>query len=164
MRSLTRSERRHVEEVSARLTAEEETAKVKEEQEVWEALAAEQAETNAELLARLNTVQEAAQDEPIPSDVPLELNEAETRALIDSQLRDAGWQADTQRLRHRRYARSGPCHCNSGMADLSGPVDYALFLEERCVGLIEAKRDSTDVPGVLAQAMRYGRDVRLDPA
>ena len=38
----------------------------------------------------MNKVREAAQDEPIPADVLLDLNEAETRALIDSQLRDAG--------------------------------------------------------------------------
>ncbi len=153
------------EEARLRLTAEEQTAKAKEEQEVWEALAAEQAETNAELLARLNTLQEAAQDEPIPSDVPLELNEAETRALIDSQLRDAGWQADTQTLRHAKGTRPDQA-CAIAIAEWptsSGLVDYALFLDERCVGLIEAKRDSTDVPGVLTQAMRYGRDVRLDP-
>ena len=35
---------------------------------------------------------------------------------------------------------------------LSGPVDYALFHGKTLVGLIEAKKTSVDVPGVLTQA------------
>ncbi|MDO6757043.1 type I restriction-modification system endonuclease [Phaeobacter inhibens] len=152
-------------EAQRRLSAEEQVAQAKEEREVWEALAAEHEETNTELLSRLNAAQEAAQDAPIPADVPLVLNETETRALIDSQLRDAGWEADTQRLRHSKGARPDQARAIAiaEWPTTSGPVDYALFLDGLCVGLIEAKHDRTDVPGVLSQTMRYGRDVRLDP-
>jgi len=153
------------EEVRLRMSAEELAAKAEEERGVWETLATEHEETNAELQSRLKKVEEAAQGEPIPSDVPLELNEAETRALIDSQLRDAGWEADTQTLRHAKGTRPDQAHAIAiaEWPTSSGPVDYALFMAGRCVGLIEAKPERTDVPGVLKQAMRYGRDVRLDP-
>jgi type I restriction enzyme R subunit len=42
-------------------------------------------------------------------------------------------------------------------------VDYALFIEGRCVAVVEAKRDVTDVPGRLGQAKRYARDIKLTP-
>src|SRR5690606_24455360 len=45
----------------------------------------------------------------------------------------------------------------------SGPVDYALFVGLRCVGVIEAKRMAKDVPSVLDQARRYAQDILLDP-
>ena len=45
----------------------------------------------------------------------------------------------------------------------SGPADYALFIEGRCVGVIEAKRGVKDVPGRLGQSKRYARDVKLTP-
>ncbi|MCP5922229.1 hypothetical protein NL350_28205, partial [Klebsiella pneumoniae] len=45
----------------------------------------------------------------------------------------------------------------------SGPVDYALFIEGRCVGVIEAKRGVKDVPGRLGQAKRYARGIQLTP-
>jgi type I restriction enzyme R subunit len=43
----------------------------------------------------------------------------------------------------------------------TGPVDYALFLDGRCVGVIEAKKGTTDVPGRLSQAHRYARGIKL---
>jgi type I restriction enzyme R subunit len=43
----------------------------------------------------------------------------------------------------------------------SGPVDYALFLKGRCIGVIEAKKVGTDVPAVLEQTKRYARYINL---
>lgn len=152
-------------EAERRLSAEEQAAQAAEERQVWEALALEHEETNAELVARLAQEQAAIEEEPIPADVPLDLSEAETRALIDSQLRDAGWAADTPTLRHAKGIRPDHAHAIAiaEWPTTSGPVDYALFLGGRCVGVIEAKPEGTDVPGVLKQAMRYGQDIRLDP-
>ena len=42
-------------------------------------------------------------------------------------------------------------------------MDYDLFVDGQCVGLIEAKRQSTDVPGVLGQTRRYALDLTVDP-
>ena len=42
-------------------------------------------------------------------------------------------------------------------------MDYALFLDGRCIGVVEAKREVRDVPGRLGQAKRYARDVQLTP-
>lgn len=93
----------------------------------------------------------------------IELDEATTRVLIDEQLRSAGWEADSAGLRHASGARPEPAR-NMAIAEWpteSGPVDYALFVDGRCVGVVEAKRQFRDVPGRIGQAKRYARDIRL---
>lgn len=95
----------------------------------------------------------------------IELDEATTRVLIDEQLRAAGWETDTVLLRHSAGARP---QYSKAMAiaewpTKSGPVDYALFVDGRCVGVIEAKRQVSDVPGRIGQAKRYARDIALLP-
>lgn len=77
------------------------------------------------------------------ADKTIELSEADTRKLIDAQLRDAGWEVDTDGLRWERGTRPQKGR-NLAIAEWptsSGPVDYALFCGMRCVGVIEAKRD-----------------------
>lgn len=95
----------------------------------------------------------------------IELSEADTRDLIDIALQDAGWEADHRELRQSRGV--SPEHGrNIAIAEWktsSGPVDYALFSGLICVGVIEAKRESKDVPGVLQQAERYARDIQFPP-
>ena len=91
------------------------------------------------------------------------VDEADTRALIDVQLAAAGWEADTTTLRWSEGARpevgrrlaiaEWPCE--------KGRADYALFIDERCVGVVEAKRKAADVSGALAQAERYARTLQL---
>src|SRR5919199_3178870 len=75
-----------------------------------------------------------------------------------------GWEAASTRLRHSLGTRP---ERKRAMAiaewpTVSGPVDYALFVDGRCIGVIEAKRAKIDVPAVLEQAKRYARDIRLD--
>jgi type I restriction enzyme R subunit len=96
----------------------------------------------------------------------LEIDEATTRVLIDEQLRGVGWRVDSATLRHAAGIRPGPAEAIAiaEWPTRSGPVDYALFLEGRCVGVIEAKRRIRDVPGRLGQAKRYARDIALNPA
>lgn len=93
----------------------------------------------------------------------IELDEATTRVLIDDQLRAAGWQVDSQELRYAKGARpqAGQAIAIAEWPTESGPVDYALFIEGRCVGVIEAKRGVRDVPGRLGQSKRYARDIKL---
>lgn len=93
----------------------------------------------------------------------IELDEATTRVLIDEQLRAAGWEADTAVLRHSAGVRpqQGKAMAIAEWPTKSGPVDYALFVDGRCVGVIEAKRQVSDVPGRIGQAKRYARDIEL---
>ncbi|MFM7641326.1 MAG: type I restriction endonuclease [Cyanobium sp.] len=93
----------------------------------------------------------------------MELDEAATRELIDEQLRQAGWEADSQRLRHSRGGRPEK-HRNLAIAEWptsSGPADYVLFVGLTPLAVVEAKRAHKDVVGVLPQAERYCRDVLL---
>lgn len=92
-------------------------------------------------------------------------DEAANRLLIDLQLREAGWEADTEALRHSLGGRpmAGRNLAIAEWPTSSGPVDYALFAEERGVAVVEAKRRAVDVPAVLDQARRYARDIELPP-
>ncbi len=93
----------------------------------------------------------------------IELDEATTRVLIDDQLRAAGWTVDSVLLRHAKGARPeyGKSMAIAEWPTKSGPVDYALFIDGRCVGVIEAKREITYVPGRLGQSKRYAIGVEL---
>lgn len=91
-----------------------------------------------------------------------QLDEVATRHLIDAQLRDAGWEADTVTLRYSAGTRPQPGR-NLAIAEwptASGPVDYALFAGVELIGVAEAKRYSVDLPSVLGQARRYAQDIQ----
>ena len=92
----------------------------------------------------------------------IDLDEVTTRKLIDEQLRQAGWEADTQALRWSAGTRPQKGR-NLAIAEVptaSGPVDYVLFRGLVAVAVVEAKRGSVDVSGVLAhQSQRYARDI-----
>ncbi|MBK1854991.1 type I restriction-modification system endonuclease [Verrucomicrobiaceae bacterium 5K15] len=89
-----------------------------------------------------------------------EMDEATTRRIIDQQLIDAGWEADSIKLRHARGTR--PKHGrNIAIAEYptsGGPADYVLFAGLIPIAAVEAKRDNTDVAGKIPQAQRYSRD------
>ena len=96
------------------------------------------------------------------------MTEAETRMLIDSQLRDAGWEADTDNLRYSKGSRPKKGH-NMAIAEWPvkalGPgtdrADYALFIGLQLVGIIEAKRAQRDVPAILDnQCKLYATNIR----
>ena len=140
----------------------------------WENYAAETEAKAAAALAELAVQQTAAAAAP-PQQLDLlaqaasravegiEIDEATTRVLIDDQLRASGWSVDSMRLRHSAGVRPeyGKAMAIAEWPTRSGPVDYALFIDGRCVGVVEAKRSVKDVPGRLGQAKRYARDVAL---
>ncbi|MDB5692616.1 MAG: Type restriction-modification system, restriction subunit [Alphaproteobacteria bacterium] len=127
-------------------------------QEVLARLQAQAAAAPPAQLALLAAAGAAAADR-------IDIDEAATRAIIDGQLRAAGWKADTLMLRHSAGARPsyGEAMAIAEWPTKSGPADYALFVDGRCVGIVEAKRKLTDVPGRLGQAKRYARDIALTP-
>lgn len=130
---------------------------------------AEQARADAE--RRLTEQQAQAPVDPSPivaaasrAASHLDLSEAQTRQLIDAQLRAAGWEVDTVHLRFSAGTRPQKGR-NLAIAEWptgNGPADYALFVGLRPVGVVEAKRKGKAVMGSLEQAARYSRGFRLD--
>lgn len=95
-------------------------------------------------------------------------SEAETRYLIDEQLRKVGWEADTERLRYSRGTRPTKGH-NIAIAEWPtdsaignrGYVDYALFAGMQLVATVEAKAIHKDIPSVIDyQCKDYSRNIR----
>jgi type I restriction enzyme R subunit len=95
----------------------------------------------------------------------LSLDESETRQLIDEQLRDRGWEADTAKLRYASGARPAKGR-NMAIAEwptASGPADYALFVGTRLIGVVEAKRKRKNVSTAIDQAQRYSEGFSIAP-
>ena len=93
----------------------------------------------------------------------LHLDEAATRQLIDAQLQQVGWEADTVNLRYGKGVRPQPGR-NLAIAEwptASGPADYVLFIGLMPVATVEAKRKNVDVSTNLRQAKRYSRDFQF---
>lgn len=89
----------------------------------------------------------------------LKLTEAETRILIDEQLRNAGWEANTEVLRYGKGSRPEKGR-NLAIAEWpvkKGYADYALFVGFELIGLVEAKRQSKNIPSDIEQAKNYAR-------
>ena len=140
------------------------------EQSFWEQMAVEAEGAKAALEKRLATQQALAitqSKESIAAFVTaanaaataLHLDETETRKLIDHQLRQAGWEADSATLRYSAGARPEKGR-NLAIAEwptASGPADYVLFVGFTPMAAVEAKRNNTDVSGALQQAKRYSR-------
>ena len=95
-------------------------------------------------------------------------SEAETRYLIDEQLRKVGWEADTELLRYSKGIRPVKGR-NIAIAEWPtdstvgnhGRVDYALFIDTQMVAAIEAKAIHKDIPSVIDyQCKDYSKNIR----
>lgn len=125
-------------------------------------------------------VSRAAQAAAVPEDIRRKraavaagkrhVSEAETRYLIDEQLRKVGWEADSETLRHSLGTRPQAGR-NLAIAEWPtdssvgnrGFADYALFAGTRLVGIIEAKAGHKDIPAVLDhQCKDYARHIRKE--
>lgn len=97
----------------------------------------------------------------------IELDEGETRNIIDEKLRATGWDADSEVLRYSQGTRpmknrnmaiaEWPTNSKTGN---NGRADYALFIGLRLVGIVEAKRGSKDVAADLDQSKRYAKNIK----
>ena len=99
-------------------------------------------------------------------------SEAETRYLIDQQLCQVGWEADTENLRYSKGTRPVKGR-NLAIAEWPtdsklgnrGRVDYALFIGLKLAAVIEAKAEHKDIPSVLDyQGKDYPRCIRGEDA
>jgi type I restriction enzyme R subunit len=95
----------------------------------------------------------------------IELDEADTRRLIDAQLEEFGWLADSTTRTYKLGARPAK-GVNQAIAEWpteSGPVDYVLFHGLQPLAVVEAKRFDTDVSTVVSdQAARYAQTLRFE--
>lgn len=102
--------------------------------------------------------------------VNVHLSEAQTRELIDEQLRKVGWEADTTTLRYSKGTRptkgknlaiaEWPTDSTTGN---NGYADYALFIGDKMVGIVEAKKKHTNVSSVLdGQCKDYARHIKAE--
>ena len=98
----------------------------------------------------------------------VKLTEAETRKLIDEQLRKVGWEVDTATLRYSKGTRPAK---GKKIAIAEWPVksaegndkwaDYALFIDEQLIGIIEAKAFEKSVYGIIDnQCKEYARNIK----
>lgn len=98
------------------------------------------------------------------------LTEAETRIIIDDQLRKYGWEVDTNNLRYSKGTRPQKGR-NLAIAEFptdstvtkGGYADYALFVGLKLVAIIEAKKASVDIPSVIDyQCKDYARMIKAE--
>ena len=92
-----------------------------------------------------------------------QLTEAETRQLIDRQLQQAGWEADSENLNNWKYKTAPQKGHNMAIAEWVLPngqrADYALFKGLEFYGIVEAKKWDQDIAGQMAQHKEYSREV-----
>ena len=95
-------------------------------------------------------------------------NEAQTRCLIDEQLRLSGWEANTQNLRYSKGTRPvkgrniaiSEWPTNSAFYK-NGYADYAFFVGEKLVALLDAKKMSEDVASTIdVQVKDYAAHIK----
>ena len=98
------------------------------------------------------------------------MSEAQTRELIDEQLRKVGWEVDTKELRYSKGTRptkgknlaiaEWPTDSTTGN---NGYADYALFIGEKLVGIVEAKKKHTNISSVLdGQCKAYAKLIKAE--
>ena len=100
----------------------------------------------------------------------IELTEAETRIIIDDQLRKYGWEVDTNSLRYSKGTRPQKGR-NLAIAEFptdsivtkGGFADYALFVGLKLVAIVEAKKASIDISSVIDnQCKDYARTIKAE--
>jgi type I restriction enzyme R subunit len=155
-------------------TVEQKLQETQDEQRLWEQMATEAEQEKARLLEKLAELQEtaAAQPKSIAAQFvqaantaakSVQLDEAETRKLIDQQLRQAGWQVESALQTYAKGDRPerGKNKAIAEWPTANGPADYVLFVGLMPVGIVEAKRKNLDVSATLQQAKRYSRGFAL---
>ena len=144
----------------------------------FEALIAEQekkiAELSKQLAAVTTTVSGTTQKERVKQSEKvssmMNWTEAQTRCLIDEQLQKAGWEADTKNLRFSKGTRPVKGR-NIAIAEWptdsafykNGYADYAFFIGEKLVAVMDAKKASEDVASTIdVQVKDYATHIKAE--
>lgn len=93
----------------------------------------------------------------------LDMNEAQTRVLIDEQLQKAGWECDSGNLNYKTHKTLPEKGKNRAIAEWpcgSKWADYALFIGEELYGIVEAKRYAQDISSNLDQSKIYAEHIQ----
>jgi type I restriction enzyme R subunit len=158
------------EEAEQRLSAEQRAALADKERAEWEALAQAFEDDKARVSAELASLQANAAASPpetiqaivkqgLAAGEELDLDERETRRLIDAQLRATGWEADSETVSYKTGMKPQKGR-NIAIAEWptsNGPADYVLFCGLTVMAVVEAKRKNKDVPALVQHAKRYSR-------
>lgn len=164
--ALTAAQKAEQDRLQAILTAESAAARHQreiEERKTWEALAHDADRQLQEFVAQAqNQAQTAKVSFAVAANEAagaIDLDEQATRALVDQRLRDRGWDANSVELRFGKGVRpvKGQNMAIAEWPTQSGPADYALFVGEICVGIVEAKRYRKNVSAAVDQAERYSK-------
>lgn len=99
--------------------------------------------------------QEAIKERGAVAAQRIDLSEEETRTIIDDQLRQAGWEVDSQRINYRNHQTLPEKGKNKAIAEWKAGrrwADYALFIGEELYAIVEAKPYAQDISTNLRQA------------
>ncbi|WP_310125352.1 type I restriction-modification system endonuclease [Pseudomonas oryzihabitans] len=151
--------------------------KMNEDARVYEQLAQEReeelAKARADFEIRLKALQQQLENQPQAAQQvtrriqqatsQFDLNEDLTRILIDQQLNDAGWEADSLDLTYGKGARPEKGK-NKAIAEWptckpNEDADYVLFAGLTPVAIVEAKRKRINIANRIPQAERYSRQL-----
>lgn len=89
----------------------------------------------------------------------MELEWQTRRDRIDRRLKELGWSLTPFRTAITLDGLTA--HAVTEFETANGPADYALVLDGRLIGIIEAKRRNVDPENVLSQAERYARGLAV---
>src|SRR3954449_1674390 len=83
------------------------------------------------------------------------------KTRVDGRLRALGWEL----VPHSSFFRPEKAHLQAveEFPTENGPADYALFVNGRILGIIEAKKLSLGPQNVLVQAQRYSEGAKDNP-
>jgi type I restriction enzyme R subunit len=151
------------------MEAEEKAAEAEAERSDWEALAVEyEQEVEASRLRQIELLPEVPTETDLKQVADrtqmaaeeLDLNEADTRKIIDDQLRRIGWEVDSETITWKSRVRpqKGKNLAISEWPCGTGRADYVLFVGEKAIAVIEAKRRNKNVVSALEQSKRYARE------
>lgn len=159
----------------AKESAEERAQREAADRATWEALAQEAETARNTIAAQLSELQANSAATPAQQKAEtlafiekaaaaITLDEASTRAIIDRQLRDRGWDVDSANLRYAKGARpaKGRAMAIAEWPTDSGPADYALFIDTKLIAVVEAKRRNKNVSAAIDQAERYAKGFRFE--
>ncbi|MBH3463606.1 type I restriction-modification system endonuclease [Pseudomonas carnis] len=165
--------KREAEEYS--VLAEQMDAESREHKQLADAHEAELNKLRAEFEQRLTALQQRLETKPQSTQQVVyktqqasssfDLSEDLTRILIDQQLIEAGWEADSLDLIYSKGARPEKGK-NKAIAEwpTSSPkacADYVLFAGLLPVAIVEAKRKRINIADRITQAERYAREFKI---
>lgn len=148
-------------------------SQTQEEKANWERIALEAEKEKSEINAQLEALQSVSAAHPSDvapraerlahTEISTPIDEAATRTLIDQQLRDAGWEADTTSLRYGLGTRPQKGR-NMAIAEWptkTGRADYVLFVGLTPLAAVEAKKSMKNVSEDIKQAKRYSKEFKF---